>query len=368
MRAGLSETQVRQIAEFVRKANKAVSEKAIVRASLRAMHTVTGIRRMRLVYASGAFWKEWNATTNSVQEHSHHEWPQPDRKSLTVYFQSKRSESGYVSVEKNDSARLPLEMLTPGLSSALMLRVYLNRMQAVSLAETELIRATLRARDEERRHIARELHDDFGQLLTSLKVGLRWAEDRLRSVQDADEVADLLSIARDDLGTMLSKIRDLSHTLYPRILDTLGFAAALKELSYQVSQHTKLDVDCIVRGKERRLSKEVGVALYRSCQEAVSNAIRHAEATHLSIRIKFGRNQVQVSIEDDGRGFNPQLIYGSNARLMTSGFWTIRQRMTDIGGAFRISTAQGRGTVVEMTANDSLKGPHARRKNKTSHR
>ena len=164
---------------------------------------------------------------------------------------------------------------------------------------------------------------------------------------------------------MLDKIRDLSHTLHPRILDTLGLVAAVKEITNQVSRHSGITVECTSRGKPRMPGKDIDVALYRCCQEAISNAVRHADASRLAILIHYTKNEVRVTVEDDGKGFDPRALYDSNVRIMTSGFWTIRQRMADLGGAFRVSTAQGHGTVVEMIVPYSSRKAHARGKDQT---
>ena len=230
------------------------------------------------------------------------------------------------------------------------------------------MRATLRARDEERRHIARELHDDLGQSLASLKLALKWTEDLVRKKPGMSEAIDELTSARSDVGVMLDKVRDLSHTLHPRILDTLGLVTAVKELTHQVSRHSGVKAECNTRGKVRPLDKEIEVALYRCCQEAINNAMRHSEAARLGILIRFAQREVRVTVEDDGQGFDPRALYDSNSRMMSTGFWTIRQRMADLGAAFRVSTAKGQGTVVEMIVPYSSRKAHDRGKNKTTDR
>ncbi len=267
-----------------------------------------------------------------------------------------------------EKVRSALEIVAPEVWSALLLQSALARVQKAAVSETELVRATLRARDEERRHIARELHDDLGQSLASLKLTLKWAEDLARPKAGTAELVKELGAARQDVGVMLDKIRDLSHTLYPRILDTLGLVAVIKELAYQVSRHSSIRVECTTEGRARPLGKDIDVALYRCCQETVNNAIRHAEASNLVIVICFAQREVRVTVEDDGKGFNPKTLYDSNSRMMSSGFWTIRQRMADLGAAFRVSTSAGHGTVVEMIVPYSSRKIHDRRKNKTTHR
>jgi signal transduction histidine kinase len=279
-----------------------------------------------------------------------------------VFFDPQNEQAGFVSVAHTGvKSRSALEVLVPQVWAGLLL-------------QSALSHATLRARDEERRHIARELHDDLGQSMASLKLSLKWVEDQIRPKQGAerkrdseqpqtmDEAVKELSKARQDVGTMLDKIRDLSHTLYPRILDTLGVVAAITELVHQVSRHSAMSVECTTRGKPRTLGKDVDVALYRCCQEAVNNAVRHSEASRISVAIHFSASEVRVTVEDNGKGFDPRALYDSNSRMMSSGFWTIRQRVADLGAAFRVSTAEGHGTVVEVIVPYSSRKAHARGK------
>jgi two-component system NarL family sensor kinase len=270
-------------------------------------------------------------------------------KGLAVHFDPEIKESGYLETAQKDAkSRLALSLLAPQVACAILLISGLKQARNASISETELVREALRARDQERRRIAADLHDDLGQSMASLKLTLKWAEDAARRKPGMTEVAEELAVAREGVRTMLGRIRDLSHTLYPRTLDSLGLSFALKELAHQVSRRSAIKVECASRGKARALDKETGVALYRCVQEAISNVIRHAEASSLRILVRFGAKEVRVSVEDNGKGFNPRSLYYSDSKLTKSGFWTIRQRMADLGGAFRISTAGGRGTVVEL--------------------
>lgn len=367
---GLSQSDVRLMADFVRKVTKAPNVETVISETFKTLRSIADAREMRIVYSPApSSWNEWRAGVRSVEVRPHDEWPAPDRKTVTVLFDPDNEQAGYVSiVGKGDQEKLALHVLAPEIWSALLLQTALTRVQKAAISETELVRETLRARDEERRHIARELHDDLGQSMASLKLALKWAEDQARPKAGTQEIVKGLSEAREDVGVMLNKLRDLSHTLYPRILDTLGLVAALKELAYQASRHSGMSIDCTSRGKPRPLDKDVAVGLYRCCQEAISNAIRHSQASTLQIQILFAKGETRVTVEDDGKGFDPRTLYDSNARMMSSGFWTIRQRMADLGGAFRVSTAGGHGTVVELIVPYSTRRMHDRRKNKVTHR
>jgi signal transduction histidine kinase len=297
----------------------------------------------------------------------HDEWPAPNPKALTVFFDPDNKQSGFVSVNsRSENIRPVLNVVALEIWAALLLRSAIERVQKATASENELARATLRGRDEERRHIARELHDDLGQSLASLKLELKWVEDQIRDGRRKEEAVEGLVQAREEVGVLLEKTRDLSHTLYPRILDTLGLAAAIKELARQIGRFSRIHVECTTQGKLRRLDRETEIALYRCCQEAINNAIRHSGATRLIIRVCFLQKEVRVRVEDNGKGFDPRTLYDSNSRMMSSGFWTIRQRMADISAAFLVSTSEGQGTVVELIVPYSLRKSDG--KNKTTDR
>jgi signal transduction histidine kinase len=359
-----------RIAAFVRKATKASNAEAIVSETFQLLRHMSKINRLRIVYSPfPGRWTEWKSASDGLEVRTHETWPAPDKKIVTAFFDPETEHSGFISAGGDDEKTLSiLDVLAPAVWSALLLRSAVDRVQTASSSEAELTRATLRARDEERRHIARELHDDLGQSLASLKLGLKWAEDHIRNNQKSDNIIEELSKAREEVGGMLDKIRDLSHTLYPRILDTLGLVAAVKELTHQVARFSQIQIECDTEGKPKPLRRETEIALYRCCQEAVNNAIRHSQASRLAVRVRFDQKEVRVTVEDNGKGFNPRALYDSNSRMMSSGFWTIRQRMADIGAAFRVSTAEGQGTVVEMIVPYSSREAHDKGKNKSTHR
>ena len=365
----LSQTDIRQIVDFVRSATKAANMESVISVTFETLNRIADTERIRVVYAPApSRWTEWMSARTGLEVRPHDEWPEPEKKMATVFFDDENEQSGFVSaVSTNKKVRPALDYLVPTLWSALTLHAGLARAQSVAFSEGELVRAAFRARDEERRRIARELHDDLGQSLASLKLGLKWTEDLIQKKRSPEAATAELQKLRVDVAAMVEKVRDLSHSLYPKILDSLGFVAAVKDLAYQVSRHSDIAVECIARGTAKPLGKDVEVALYRCCQEAITNAVRHSSASKLTILVHFTPRQVHVSIEDDGKGFDPRTLYYSNSRMMSSGFWTIRQRMADLHGAFRVSTAQDRGTLVEMIVAYSAKRAHERRKNKTNH-
>ncbi len=365
----ISKSDVSLIGRFGRTITHAKDMRSVVAETLKIVRRLTPAKELRVVYRSASEWKEWYATGRRIREFEHSEWPTPSPAAQTVSFDNLEQQYGFVSTSPaSEEHGWILELLAPQIAAALTMHAAVRRAQKNAVSEAALVRETLRARDEERRRITHELHDDVGQTIVTLKLKLKLIENQMKRNGNAAKAVEELAEARDDVGSLLSKIRDLSHTLYPRILDTLGFVPALEELAGQVSSSSAVDVRCKVHGKPRPLDESPTVALYRCCQEAISNAIQHSGASAVDIEIGFSDSEVRVAVEDNGRGFDPRRYFDSSGKLMSSGFWTIRQRMNDVGGSFRVGTVSGRGTTVEMIIPAATREKDDKRKNKTGTR
>ena len=196
---------------------------------------------------------------------------------------------------------------------------------AARTAELEqLTRLLLRAQEDERRRIARELHDEAGQALTAVKIEL-----------DLD--GHLEAGAR--VGRALAQVRDLSNLLRPSALDDLGLLAALRALADDVAERSRLKVnlelDC-----NRPVPPEIEVVIYRVVQEALTNVVRHAHATWVRARLSTEDRNLRLTIEDDGRGLQPD----APAHL---GFLGMQQRVTAAGGTLTIGAADPHGVRLE---------------------
>ncbi len=336
----------------------------------RAFRKIARVSEVRIVAAEHpSGWREWISGSKTAGVRRTAEFPQPSPKGTVAYFEADKSESGYLWISTSEEkCRQALQIIAPHAGTSIMLHEALKRSQRSTIQERELAREAIRSRDEERRRIARELHDEVGQSLASLKLNLKWAEDVVRSRGAMDNAVTELSLARDSVGAILRTMRDLSHTLYPGILDSLGLSAAIKELLYQSTRRAGIEVLCSVTGPEKPLSKETAVGLYRCCQEAVNNVLRHSRASRISVEIVYEDDEVRVTVEDNGKGFDPGNIHETGGQIVSVGFWTIRQRVADLGGSFRLSTAPGNGTAVEICVPKKLKVLDARTKNKTANR
>ena len=345
----ISAADVSLIGRCGRTITQAKDMRSVVAETLKIIRRLTPAKELRVVYRSRSEWKEWYATGRRIREFEHSEWPTPSPAAQTVSFDNLGHQYGFVSTSPaSEEHGWMLELIAPQIAAALTMHAAIRRAQKNAVSEKALVRETLRARDEERRRITHELHDDVGQTIATLKLKLKLLENQMKRDGNAAKAIEELAEAREGVGSLLSKIRDLSHTLYPRILDTLGFIPALEELAGQVSSSSEVDLRCKVHGEPRPLKESPAVALYRCCQEAISNSIKHSGASNVAIRVCFSDAEIRVVVEDNGRGFDPRRFYDSSGKLMSSGFWTIRQRMSDVGGSFRIGTASGKGTSIEM--------------------
>src|SRR3989441_2371073 len=195
---GFSQSEIQQIAGFVRKIAKAPNVEAVISEAFIILKGIADIDRVRIVYSpSPSKWTEWKADKHKIEVRPHEEWPPPEKKSVTVPFDPENNHCGFISTNNKGDKVLPsLEIIAPEVWSGLLLQSALARVQRVAVSETELVRATLRARDEERGHIARELHDDLGQSLASLKLALKWTEDLVRKKTESGKVVEELTAAR----------------------------------------------------------------------------------------------------------------------------------------------------------------------------
>ncbi len=201
----------------------------------------------------------------------------------------------------------------------------------------QLLEKVIASQEEERRRIARELHDSTSQNLTSLIVGLRMMEESCRECPVQSKAKELRAIA----SHTLDEVHEISLRLRPRILDDLGLKAALERLASEWEARYKIPVDVAIRLNER-LPGTVETAIYRIVQEALTNIVRHAQAHSASILVERRGNVLRAIIEDDGIGFDPQTRLGEHHL----GLLGMRERAELLGGKLVIESARGAGTSL----------------------
>jgi signal transduction histidine kinase len=211
----------------------------------------------------------------------------------------------------------------------------------------------IRAQEEERRTIARELHDEVGQVLTALKVELALAQ---RSTEAANGPAHMLDTVRSMTDGAIHTVRDLSRLLHPSVLDDLGLPAAVDAYLQGFSRRHGVKTQLLQNRMEERLPSEIEASIYRICQEGLTNVAKHARANRVGVFLQRLPETVLMTIEDDGIGFE---LSERAADLAGLGLIGIRERVANLRGTLRIESAPGKGTrvtvecPVRFTANDT---------------
>lgn len=206
----------------------------------------------------------------------------------------------------------------------------------------EIARRAQHAAEEERKRIARELHDGIAQSLAALRLRLRLA----RSAGDPDLLDDRLADLSDTIGAMIEEVRGIALGLRPPVLDVLGIGPAVESLARSIEQ-PDLDVDVRAELPAGTLLPEAELALYRILQEALANIVRHADAEHVWVRLGRTNGTVSLSVEDDGRGFVAARRFGANESL---GLFGMQERAAYVGGTVDVRSEPGSGTrvIVEL--------------------
>ncbi len=211
--------------------------------------------------------------------------------------------------------------------------------------QTELLKRTVAAQEEERARIARELHDHIGQMLTALNYRIEALRGALIAGQSitpemAGELHQLADQAQADLRHLITDLR-------PAQLDDLGLVAALHWLADQSRRQFSVDVDVQVQGHKRRLPPELETVLFRVAQEALTNVARHAGVDAAKVHLTFEPRCVTLEVADEGCGFQPdEILGGAVAERRAWGIIGMRERLLSAGGQLVLSSEPGKGTVV----------------------
>ena len=200
----------------------------------------------------------------------------------------------------------------------------------------ELHRKLEIAKEEERRFIARELHDDLGQALTVLKLGLK--SGKSTPFSDPLRVVD----------SLLVKVRELSRALRPALLDEVGVGPALSAFLEEQSTISGVTMQFDQKKFAGRLAPDLEITCFRLVQEAVTNTLRHADAKLLTVRLERAEETLKLHVEDDGRGFAgiETLVHAAIEGHL--GIVGMRERVRTLGGTFRIRSEVGKGTAINV--------------------
>jgi signal transduction histidine kinase len=211
---------------------------------------------------------------------------------------------------------------------------------AVDLSERiarDSLRRVVETQELERRRLARELHDETGQALTSILLGLKALEEKT----DDDAAHSAIEQLRELVVATLQDVRRLAVELRPSALDDFGLVAALERLSHSFAEQSGITVDFQAAIADKRLPAEAETALYRVVQESLTNVVKHAQARRVSILVTRTNGAVKAVVEDDGRGFDSE-----KATDRGFGLVGMSERLALLGGRLEIETALDGGTTI----------------------
>ena len=203
-------------------------------------------------------------------------------------------------------------------------------------------RALIEAQESERQRIARELHDEIGQVLTAVRINLQTAKTARNAAEAANHIEDSIRVTDE----ALRQVRDLSLDLRPPHLDDFGLATALRWFIDRFSQRTGIVAKFEANDGEQRLATETETACFRIAQEALTNVARHAKAKRVSVQLKRNRGQLFLTVIDDGVGFDVNALgYSAPVALGLRG---MKERASAVRGRIHIDSADGKGTQVRV--------------------
>jgi len=273
--------------------------------------------------------------------------PSPERPTLESLLERANGDQarGELALRAGDGSQVavsvtfaPLRLTgNAGISGVIGVVVDATERKRQEEVRTRLIEQVMTAQDEERRRIARELHDETGQSLTALLVGLRTIEGS-RTIAEAVELAQRL---REMAARTLQDVGRLARGLHPSVLDDLGFAVAVTRHVQEFARVHGIIEETRIEGLESDPPVPlVQNTVYRVLQEALTNVAKHASARRVSVRLVRLETAVELRVRDDGVGFEP----GANGRGL--GLQSMRERAALLGGTVQLESEPGKGTMV----------------------
>ncbi len=201
------------------------------------------------------------------------------------------------------------------------------------------------AQENERERIARELHDEFGQSLTALRVNLIGFELDLPQ-SSFQMIEDRFQDSKDILESTMINMRNLAHELRPSLIDDVGLVAAIRSYTSNVADRMDYRFKFESTGTERKISRDAEIIIYRIVQEACTNIVKHAQASRLTIAMQYTRQDLRVMIQDDGTGFTMSAKNDSQDVSHGIGLVGMYERIASVNGKLNIDSVLGEGTTI----------------------
>jgi len=221
----------------------------------------------------------------------------------------------------------------------------LEQSQQREALRAELFRRVVAAQESERQRIARDLHDETGQALTAIGMGLRGLEGRL-STRNKDALGTLHKLETLTADS-LKELQRLMTDLRPSHLDDLGLSAALRWYSTKLQEHSSLGIRLDIHGEECDLDDAMKITIFRIIQESLNNIIKHSQATHVNIHLHFEEKNVRISVFDNGIGFDREQVQQRRTSRPSLGLAGMEERAALLNGTVNVQSRPGFGTEVE---------------------
>ncbi|MDX1443266.1 MAG: PAS domain-containing sensor histidine kinase [Gammaproteobacteria bacterium] len=206
-----------------------------------------------------------------------------------------------------------------------------------------LSRQVIDVQEQERRHLARELHDEIGQQLTMIRLGL----ERLQESVTSEAARSHLATTVGQVAVLTEQVRSLSLDLRPSMLDDLGLVAALRWYATRTARLAGLSLQLDLAEDFPRLEPDIETALFRIAQEAMNNSLKYAQASRLELGLRLERDSVRMDIADDGQGFDP--AQRPSATGTGTGLLGMEERASLVGAYFEIRSAPGQGCRIQLS-------------------
>lgn len=211
--------------------------------------------------------------------------------------------------------------------------------------QKELMYATINSEEKERKRIARDLHDEVGEVLSTIKMNLGAVNIKLKK-SGVEE--DLTALTRNLLDDTITNVRQISKDLLPPTLEEFGLAQALTEIALKVQDASGIKIVKDLIDFKPRLAAERELALYRVIQEMMNNAIKHSGATQFELSMKEKNGILQLSFADNGKGFDLNVVKKSNSGMQGLGLKNLENRVGAAGGIMIYTTAPGKGSRIDI--------------------
>jgi len=219
--------------------------------------------------------------------------------------------------------------------------------QSLEVSQVQLRQLTaqlLSAQDDERRRIARELHDELNQRVISLAFDI---DDHMQQVPDlSPDARETLQLIKSEVAELSDHLRDLAHRLHPSVLDDLGISSALRVCAHDFEQREQIPIRLTLEESERPMGRHLAECLFRVTQEALRNVAKHAGAKHVLLKLTYHEDHVLLQIEDDGRGFTPEDRQSVQRGL---GLVSMGERVRLLDGTLRLTSDPGRGARISIS-------------------